>query len=73
MRRLARSATSSSASAERKRMVGQPSLSARGDVLPEATDGRQPQFVQQQRQPSGIDGDLAHAETSTAPLLNSAL
>ena len=29
MRRLARSATSSSASAERKRMAGQPSLSAR--------------------------------------------
>ena len=43
-----------------------------GDVLPEAVDGGQPQLVQQQRQSGRIDGDLAHATTSTASLLSNA-
>ena len=59
----------------REESYGRPALfvGPRGDVLPEAVDGGQPQLVQQQRQPGGIDGDLAaHAKTSTASLLSNA-
>jgi hypothetical protein len=39
-----------------------------GEGRPQAVDGGQPQFVQQQRQPSGIDGDRVGAGHGRASL-----
>ena len=73
MRRLARSASLEFGECGEE-AYGGPALlvGASGDVLPEAADGGQPQLVQQQRQPGGVDGDRAHAESSTASLLSNA-
>jgi len=47
-------------------------VSLGSEILPEAADRGQSQLLQQQRQPMGVNGDLAHAETSPAGRASSA-